>query len=184
MSALPDPAAALRCPARITEQDLPSLLHGLPLGVKEIRLLGRFTPEEFQIGFPGLKLAACLYAEAPHPATGHTVPLTPASLADGRPGCFASLLAGELVHQELRIPGPTPEYRGSRQFQALNNSKPWPEMELPLLTQVLELAAQYPELTAPAEAHNPARLEALGRAARERGLTSDQLTRPPAPPPA
>ena len=57
---------------------------------------------------------------------------------------------------------------------------PWPDLELPILRRIMNLAQAYPELADRNVWHAPEHIETAGLAAPSRGLTVAALTRPAA----
>lgn len=137
-------------------------------------------PEEFAAAWPDLKLRDCLYA-AGEPSAGPGVILLPPSLlAKGILGCFISVIVAELAALEAKEQELSPEQGHRRAFAAMEHTLPWPDLELPTLRMIINLAQDYPELADRNGWQAPEQIEAAGLDAPSRGLTVAALTRPAA----
>ena len=170
MASKRNPPRPPRYPCRVTSRQLPALLHGLPTGTHQVIVEGEYAEDEFAAAFPGLEIKECLYALGEPSGGLEVIPLTPGLLANGVLGCFASILAGETAEREGRELEWDEETIARRSRWAYDHSRPYQELELPVLGKVFEMAQGYPQLADRDALHDPEEIEAAGQDAYAMGL--------------
>lgn len=106
--------------------------------------------------------------------------MPPSLLANGILGCFTSIIVAELAVLEAKEQELSLEQGHRRPFAAREHTLPWPDLELPTLRMIINLAQDFPELADGNGWHDPEQIEAAGLDAPSRGLTVAALTRPAA----
>ena len=164
------PYQPVRYPCRVTSRQLPELLQGQKPGTQQIIIEGEYTAAEFAAAFPTLDLREQLYALGEPGSSLGIIPLTPGLLANGILGCFVSIVAGATAEQEGWELEWDEETIARRACWAYDHTKPYQELELPVLAKIFALAQDYPSLADRDELHDPEIMEALGLEAYALGL--------------